>query len=140
MRFLKTFESSTKLEFTQGNSIDDRIYYFSTKAYDYRVIVYANRDGNPPSFGFKAKRSGSSDFNYDQSIVTNDNLYQIMKTILDVIEFDRKKYKVKSYTISSYSNKKGLQRMQFYKRVLSRSGWIVEPTEYPTYFTISKKK
>ena len=55
------------------------MYYFETEKYDYRVTVYPNKDGNPPAFGFRAKRSGSSDFNYDQSVIMNDNLYLIMK-------------------------------------------------------------
>jgi hypothetical protein len=139
MKYLKIYEGSNKLKFQEGEDPRYRTYFFSTEKYDYRVTVYPNSDGDPPSFGFKSKKVGWHDFDYDQSIVTNDNMYLIMRTVLEVLEYDMKKYNETAYTISSYSTRKGLQRMNFYKRGLSRNGWVVNPTEYPTYFSISKK-
>ena len=137
MKYLRTFESVNKLKFTEG---EDRRYYFSTDRYDYRVMVYQSSDGDPPSFGFKAKKKGDTDFNYDQSIITNDNLYLVMRTILEILSRDMRKYKEKSYIISSYSTRKGKQRMNLYRRVLTKNGWVIEPTEFPTYFLIKKRR
>jgi len=123
-------------EFERGS--DRRYYFFSTDNYDYRVSILERERNEPPSLGFKAKKKEESDFHYDQSIITNDNIYLVTNKILEIIEEDNKKFNEKSYLISTYSNKKGKQRMRYYHKMLKYNGWEITPTEYPTYFIIKK--
>ena len=73
MKYFKTLEAY-KWDMSSYHKKDERIYYFESEDWMYKVGVMdniANKDF--PYFGFKAKKG--DDFFYDMSIVTNDNMY-----------------------------------------------------------------
>ena len=118
-----------------------REYYFSTDNWDYIVEVHDN-EANPdfPYFGFKAKKKSLPDFSYDMDVVTNDNIYEVIIHVSDILKEDREKHNVEGYSISTFQNKKGSQRIAFYKKILQRDGWNIEsdPSGYPNHLVISE--
>jgi hypothetical protein len=114
-----------------------RDYYFTTDNYSYKVSVIKNAY-NPkyPYIGFKAKAIDDIDFNYDMGIITNDNLYLVMKSIKEILIHDQQKYK-SSYTFSFTGNKKkSTQRLNLYKRCLS--DWNINYNEDSNQYLLER--
>ncbi|CAG7580408.1 MAG: hypothetical protein SLAVMIC_00400 [uncultured marine phage] len=130
LRFREFINEKFKWEETPNRSAfrfkdKERYYLFSSDNWDYRISVSPNGSGYP-WFGFRARKSDEEFGWYDVDIITNDNIWEVIETVGDILENDRIKYKVKGYTFSNKQNKKGRQRAEFYKRFLSRNGWKFE--------------
>lgn len=115
-----------------------RTYEFSTEKFDYQVNIIKNEvDSFYPYLGFKAKKQEEPSFNFDMDIITNDNIYKVTNIIRQIIEHDSQTHQDKGYTISTSLNKKGNQRMNFYRRILTTS-FNIEPTDTPNRFIITQ--
>lgn len=132
-------QNQSNLNESRSGAIRD--YYFSTSEWDYRVEVYENQNNTDfPYFGFKAKSKDESDFSYDMAVVTNDDIYKVIKKVGDILKDDQNKNGVTGYSISSLNNKKGDQRFNFYIKQLTNSGWEIsqDPSGYPNHVIIKE--
>ncbi len=134
MKYFKTLEAY-KWDMSSYHKKDERIYYFESEDWMYKVGVMdniANKDF--PYFGFKAKKG--DDFFYDMSIVTNDNMYDTMRTVLEILDYDFNNNDNLGYTFSLTGDKKDKREM-LYRRLL-RDEWDVNYIESENKFIVSK--
>lgn len=117
-----------------------RYYFFETDKWDYRVSV-EGEDINYPFTGFKAKPKNSPNFFYDMDVITNDNIYLIISTVVEILKYDHEKYDNEGYLFSTFRSKKGRQREKFYLKLISKlSDWTFERDEdYDNYIYIKPK-
>jgi len=120
----KIILENLKYEFNKNNN--ERQYYFSTDLYDYKVSIINNESQIKfPWLGFKAKKKEEIDFFYDSDIITNDNIYVVFNTLCNIIFEDFNKNNNEGYLFSVRQNKKGKQRANIYKKILTKHNWLV---------------
>jgi hypothetical protein len=155
MKYLQKFESYTITNTDNKNKTDN--FYFSTEKFDYKISISEYHDGYY-AIGFKAKTF--DEYFFDNEIITNENPYKIMDTVLKVakdfyfkkvkeledykktfnIELDINNY-IQGFAFSFTGNKeKNLQRLNLYKRYFDRFGLDVEffSKEHMYYLQIKK--
>lgn len=98
MKHIKCFEEYDII----NNKFQDNNYnfFFKTKNYNYIVSLTKFNDSNYYSLGFKAKKD--DDYFYDMSLITNENPYEVMKTIIKVANLFIDE---KTKEINDYNNK-----------------------------------
>ena len=127
MKYLKLYENYNweKYPYTRNG----REYTFTTNEWDYKVSVLKNNsNGDYPWVGFKAKKNGEMDFNYDMSVITNDDIHGVMDTIRDIINTDYEQNNNSGYSFSFIGDaRKSSQRLNLYRRYLK--GWDLTEDE-----------
>jgi len=92
-----------------------------------------------PFVGFKARVLNDEYAFYDMSIITNDDIYQVMNTISDILSYDYSVYKNKGYKFSFIGDKeKSKQRLNLYKRVFGDKWDINYDEDNNQYYLIHK--
>ena len=139
MKFLKTFEkfNFSDVEYTRIG----RDYFFDSNDFSYKVSISKN-EANPlyPYAGFKAKKIGDVDFNFDMGIITNDNVYRVMDTIQEILNYDYDNHDNEGYKFSFTGDKrKSQQRLNLYHRVLGKS-WDIEYDDQHNQYFLTKKE
>ena len=138
MKYLKTFEkyNFSDVSYTRRG----REYFFESEVWSYKVGIEQN-DSNPsfPYVGFKAKKIGDIDFNYDMSVITNDRVYQVMDTIKEILNYDYNNNDNKGYKFSFTGDKhKSGQRLNLYMRILDEA-WNVDYDEENNQYFLTKE-
>jgi hypothetical protein len=114
-------------QWTSGipNSLGERIYLFDSENWQYKVSIIENiKNEKFPYVGFRAKKE--DDYFYDMSIITNDSVYKVMKTIQNIIIYDINTYNNFGYTFSfTGDSKKSKQRLELYKKIFSNMFTII---------------
>lgn len=134
-------------------------YFFDTSEYHYKVSIseYSNKYY---SIGFKAKKINSDDF-FDFDIITNQNTYKVMETVIKAIQefYSEKVKEIEKYNtqfnlnlninnffkgfVFSFNNdnKKNIQRLNLYKKYIDKIGLdTVLRKENNFYFLDIKKE
>lgn len=134
MKYFKTLESY-KWNISSYHKENERIYYFESEEWMYKVTISKNNNNsNFPYLGFRAKQE--NDFLFDMSVITNDNMYEVMKTIIDIIEYDYNTNNNIGYTFSLTGDKKNKREM-LYRRLL-KDYWDINYIEDENKFLIKK--
>lgn len=114
-----------------------RDYYFESSDWEYRVSVKENIfNSKYPYIGFRAKKEDWPF--YDMDILTNDNIYEVGETIMDIIDKDIQKYKNDGYTFSfSGDSKKSKQKLELYKRWF-KNNWELSFDNKNNHYLVKK--
>lgn len=139
MKHLQSFEkyNFSSAEYTRNG----RDYFFKSNVWSYKVGISENVNNKSlPYVGFKAKKIGDLDFNYDMSVVTNDSVYQVMDTIKEILNYDYNNNDNEGYKFSFIGDKhKSAQRLNLYMRILDEA-WSVDYDDENNQYILTKRK